>query len=337
MSNFNIKERGEALDSSDLMLKLKTFLQNNTSFSIIRDGSLQTQIVEGITEPNPDNWYVFQNEGYFYNFKSFYNEAPFSQSNQTHDNSWGNINETRNQGICLNISSSFSLSNEWDRQNGYYQDGAPILKTSEEIIEYDFFYNGSIVYVICQYNNLSFSHLCFGAMNSFKGENIPFCSGNFYHQFDSLTINQKELVNFYNSGVEDGQNIMFKNGIAQKFSGNINTNSYITENEVSGIPLYSMPELKRSKNVFSGKHTLVKGMFFDNRKYKKIENNFYPTEYIEGINFVYFETFFEKEELTIGVNKYIAYPFTTKTNPFNDNDVSSSGLGILIKVDNYFT
>lgn len=324
MSVFTLKERGTALDAHDLMSKISTFMQTNTDFVLVKDGAVDL-----------DNHYVFLKNGTYYNFKSFIKQVPYSNPVQADTDSWTDVNEDRNEGVCMNLSTGYDSLVEWDRQANYFTQGAPILRCLNDVIEYDIVFNGDLVYIICQYEFMKFSHMVFGKMDSFYNEVIDFCSATFYHQFAPLTINQTELVNLYNYTNEIGQNIKIKNNVCSNFSGNILTNSFLTTKTNLERPFYNIEELKRSLNPFSSKHTLVEGLFFKERLIDVTNTKYYPSEKFSGFYFVYFENFTEKEEFTIGSRKYIAFPFTQKTSPFDDTDVNSSGLGVLIEVNDY--
>jgi len=336
MTTFTTFENNTANDSNDLIGKMKTFLETNGFI-----------IEDFFQEGNGQRLHVSKN-GLYYNFKSFTNESPFSQSSTSNTNSWQSTDaEPYNSGICGNVSKSYDNTLDYDRQLGSLTDdysgnedlsqpqANPILTTDGPIIEYDFFYNEKVFYIVCQFNSGYYSHMAFGELDKMGDyEGGSFISATFYHRFSNFSTTYLPTPSMYAKNYQDRSyyaNQVLINKSVRKMSGLIPTN------ENNQTPIYNFEFIRKSKNPFlNGKGTLIPESFYT---IEKIDNTYknMPIGTVNGVYMVYFENYTPKEIITIGSRIYVVFPFWKKESPWDDTDKKSSGLGLAIQVDNNYT
>lgn len=339
MTIFNTFETNSATDANDLIGKLKTFLESN---SFVVEDFFQ--------EGNGQRLHVSKN-GFYYNFKSFINEVPFSQATSGQQSDWKNTDaEPYNSGICMCLSTSYDNSLDYDRQPGSITDeytgnekpdgdwaGNPILLTDGAIVEYDFFYNGNVVYIACQFNPGYYTHLCFGEMDKIgEYDGGSFCNGSFYHYFENFSTSNTPrpalyCANILNFGEPNYVMTQVKIGeVIKKARGLIPTEDY------GSTILYDLEFIRKSKNPFlGGKGTLIPEQFYIEEIYETARDM--PVGTLNGLYNVYFENYTPKEIITVGTRRYVLFPYWQKTSPWNDTVLESSGMGVAIQVDNNYT
>lgn len=336
MSIFNQYEKNTALDANDLLGKLKTFIETR-GFTIL----------DFFQEGTGQRLHASRN-GTIYNFKSFIDTAPFSSATAFDITDWQQVDsEPYNSGICLSISNGYVNTTAYDEQEGaifdnnYNMDndnviGNPILLTDGAITEYDFFYNGNVIYIACQFNAGYYSHLCFGDIDKIGVYNKGgFASGSFYHKFDVFRTNDTPRPSLYckNKELFSGSDesylfnqILIDNSVRKigGFIGTVNGNSNVFEWDFT----------KRSKNPFlSGKGTLLSSLFFTEEKVDGDTSSIMPVGTAKGLYNVYFENYAPKEIITIGARHYVVFPYWQKSSPWDDTIQESSGMGVAIQVD----
>lgn len=330
MSIFTVVEQGTATDADDLLSKLRVFAVANGFTEVDYKAGARSGSILSLSR-----------NGVYFNLKSYVNDAPFSSASAGEITDWQA--SLFNDGIVCSLSNAYDALEPWDEQEGFETKGAPILQTDANILSYDFFYNGSVIYIACQYLSGKYSHMCLGDVTKFGVyEKCGFVSATYKHDFNSSglidPLNDHVRPCIYaateidTGDIPRAYTLVNMNNTVTTVHGNVGHYDRNVLQYMAGFD-YTY-DVKNSNNSFlGGKGTFLKGMFLANMDIDGGVNHFLPVGTVDGVFVAYFQNYSVKEVVNIGTRYYVCIPFYQKPSPWVDTDRPSGGLGVIIEVN----
>lgn len=327
MAVFTVTETGVTTNAEDLILKLKTFAENNGYTTNLYSDNTISSVIRG-------KRLHLQKNGKFYNFVGVSNKSPISASAGT-DLSYSNNNL---QGIYSTLSTAFSGSVDWFANTGSSTDTIRAARVSTNS-NYRFYLNDKTLVIVIKYSTVNYSFMIFG-------ESLPYASA------DSHVVNTASgYEQIKGSGVTDLINERLFRSVRSSSSTNTTSilngtnlnltsanilNDNINPNSTSNLyPAFNLPNntttsndyfINRANNRFTGTSILFPIHF-----YRLVSTYYQPVGYMKDLYHVDFTYFTPEQTLTIGSNVFIVFPYNQKRNPV-DYSLDGNNMGLAIQI-----